>query len=260
MASREVDRAVGEATTREKVRKAVDVLIEKRAALSAAHARHAEAKKNFNELAMADELRLISGLTVLIVELEREAAREREQEGIERAKARLVGIRRAFGSLTSELDEDEKRVIEAIGELQTAMTRLNERYAKASSLKSEAEALSDRFGLDRVNLPSLVPPVRREFVRTLGTLDRALLDHPSIYQPVEDCEHRLRTRRTYRELPSESEAFKIIESVGLKPFPELTERQQAIVSDRERTGEEMRRQHAALPRIPSQGSTPVGSI
>jgi hypothetical protein len=238
MSSREVNDAEGSAPAR-----VVDVLNEKRAALEAASERYKRAKEMRDEIAMSEESRLTDSLRDLIAVLEIEVAEATESGATQKAKSRVVAIKRAFGSVTNELDEDEKRVVEKIVELQAAIGRLNDRYSKAATLKAEAAALSDRFGLDKPELPVVIPPVRRDFVGKLVTLDRGLSDHASIRQPLEQCVYKLRTRRTYAEI-KQTPGFEIIQAAGLKAFPPLTERQAEIVEGRERQHEETRQQFA----------------
>jgi hypothetical protein len=71
-----------------------------------------------------------------------------------------------------------------------------------------------------------------------------------LYQPTEQCEHKMRTRRTYAEV-SGAPAGEIVEVVGPKPFPELTEHQLALIAAKEREHESMRRQFAGLPTSPA---------
>lgn len=246
--SEELDAAIGAAPTREKNKTALELLNEKRAALESARERYAVAKKMRDEGAMSDEMKIIDALNTLLPELDKEAAAEREADAVQRATKRMVAISRAHGSVANELDEDERRVAQKMGELQDAIARLNGRYTKATQLRGEAAALSDRFGLDKLVLPNLVPPCRRDFVTPLATLHRDLLDFPSPRQSIEQCEHRLRERRTYAEVAG-TEAFKIIVAAGLKPFAQLTERQQDIVEGRQRQEAETRRsfaQHAGI--------------
>lgn len=57
-----------------------------------------------------------------------------------------------------------------------------------------------------------------------------------------------------------TEGFAIIEAAGLKPFPPLTERQQAMVESRQRQVVHTRREFARFPRFPSQGNSPIGGV
>ncbi len=62
-------------------------------------------------------------------------------------------------------------------------------------------------------------------------------DHAHITPATEECEHRIRRRRTYREVKGTA-GYDIITEVHLVPFPELTERQCQIVEDRVRQKKE----------------------
>jgi len=191
--------------------------------------------------------------------IERQLADGREATAKQAAAARMVGIRRAFGSVTSSIDADEQRVGEKIEEVSGAITRLNDRYSQAVQLRAEAAALADRFSLPKPTLPDVAPPARRELAITLALLPNTLLATAWGSQPTEECEHKMRTRRTYAEAVATPGA-EIIERAGLKPFPELTERQREIIAAREREKEQERRAFASLPKIPSDGSIPLGSL
>ncbi|MGH7604187.1 MAG: hypothetical protein ACRENK_09355 [Gemmatimonadaceae bacterium] len=251
MASKEIRDAVGEAP--ERVKSAAELLTEKRVALAAACASYAAAKAKRDEVTMGEATKSIASLTVLIVDLEQEAARDGEADARKAAEARLLGIKKAYGSLLSELDEDEKRIAEFIA---AEIPRFNNRYTKIAALRAEALALSDRFELDKPTLDRAVPPSRRQIATTLVLLQRGLLDHANERRPLEECEHQMRSRRTYTEA-APSEGYDIITSVGLKPFPELTERQQAVVVKRKRDDADFRQQLALSATVPSEGSTPI---
>lgn len=253
--SEEIENAIGAAPARSvKAKSAAEQLQEIRAAIASARASYDAAVADRDWVTMGKATDSIASLTVLRVELEQEVAREVEAAGRKAAEARLLGIKKAYGSLLSEMDEDEKR----IAELAEATARLNNRYAKIEQFRVEALALSDRFGLDKPTLARAVPPARREIATTLVLLQRGLLDHANAWPaPTEQCEHKMRERRSYTEIQG-TEGYDIITSVGLKPFPELTERQQAVVAQRKREQEELRQQLALTATVPSEGPASIG--
>lgn len=192
-----------------------------------------------------------------LAEVERELLAVREERAREVAQERLVGVRRAFGSVASSLEADEKRVREAVSALTDAITKINHRYHQLMLLKAEAAALGDRFGITAPALPNVMPPA----FRGIDTSPSVVLAGHSHSRPkAERCEHDLRERRSYTEIKG-TEGYRIIETAGLKPWPELTERQQHVVEQRRREEEEARRQlarmaseiqsaHAALAVVP----------
>lgn len=188
-------------------------------------------------LARAEELRRIvsqpSEKELAVAELakiERELAEAREASAKAAAKDRLIGIRRAVGSVIASIDADEKRVREKAAELAEAIKKLNDRAGQVAALKAEADALCDRFALASVELPTVVPPLRRD----IDLLPVRLADHPAvIFGVTESCEHQMRSRRTYVEVEG-SDGYAIIQAAGLIPFPELTPRQRGIVAERQR--------------------------
>lgn len=242
MASREVDEAVGEAPAHEEQQ---GITSENALARRADELRRVLARPSDRESAAAE-----------LARVEAELASARAAQWRSAAEHRLLGIRRAYGSVTANLDADEQRVREKIAELAAAITRLNERYAQAEQLRAEAAALSDRFDLESPPLARTVPPARRGIAMPRPG---ELLDHAASPRPLEECEHQLRSRRTYAEI-ARTEGHAIIATAGLKPFPPLTSQQERTLAARARDAESLRRQLAGLPRIPSDLPVPGGSI
>lgn len=251
MSSKEVDSAVGEAPARsDKGKKIVELLAEKTTALDKARSAYAAAKEVRDEQEMSKQGQIIDSLHTIIRELKQEAAVEREATGKQAATARLVRIKRAIGSVVSELDEDERRIAELLVE---AITRLNDRYDQAAQLRAEALALSDRFDLPTPKLPDAVSPARRQIAVEVAQALNKLRGDAGTWQSNEQCEHKMRTRRTYAEAAG-TEGRAIIEAAGLKPFPELTDGQRNALAAKQREDEKYRRQFAGWP------SSPIGSL
>jgi hypothetical protein len=242
--SREVNDAVGEGPARSA--SVVELLKEKNKALATARQKYQVAKEVRDEEQMGVEMGRIDALHAIIRELELEVVAEREATGKRAATARIVAIKRAIGSVVSQLDEDESRVAELLAE---AITRLNHRYDQATQLRAEALALSDRFDLPKPMLPDVVSPARRAIAVEVARALNKLRANADTWESHEQCEHRMRTRRTYAEAEGTPGAA-IIEAAGLKPFPELTEHQRAMLTAKEREQEEMRRQFSGLPTSP----------
>jgi hypothetical protein len=257
--SKEVNDALGEAPEREITIDVSQLLNEKRGAMKSARERYRIAKEMRDENGMASEGKRMDALREIIRDLERADAAGREANATNAAIARLVGVKRAYGSIQSSIDADERRVDEKIVELSDAITRLNDRYSHGVKLRAEAMALADRFSLPKPTLSAVAAPARREIAITLTRLPNKLRTTRDPYQPTEQCEHNMRTRRTYAEAAG-TEGYQIIESLGLKSFPELTTRQQEIIAARAREKEQERRQMAGLPKIPTEGNIPVGTL
>jgi thymidylate kinase len=184
---------------------------------------------------------------------------DREADGVRKAKDRLVGIKRAWDSVAASVDAAEQRVVKKIAELSDEIDHLNDRYSQSVKVRAEAAALSDRFNLPKLTCPDVAPPARRDVAVVLTTLPQNLLASAWGNQPTEEDEFQMRTRRIYTEAAGTPGA-EIIEAAGLKPFPELTERQREILEAKEREKEQMRKQFAALPQIPQGGNVPLGSL
>jgi EAL domain-containing protein (putative c-di-GMP-specific phosphodiesterase class I) len=215
--------------------------------LEVAREKYQVAKAARDEKMMGDEMRSIDALRAIISDLELEVVAEREATGQQAATARLLRIKRAIGSVVSELDEDERRLDELLAE---AITRLNDRYDQATKLRAEALALSDRFDLPTPTLPDVVSPARRAIAVEVARALNKLRADAGTWQANEQCEHKMRTRRTYAEADGTPGA-EIIAAAGLKPFPELREDQREALASKEREREEMRRQFAGYPTNPS---------
>ncbi len=218
--SAEVNNATGEAPTRSDV---VQALNDKRAALSAARERYATARTMRDEIAMSDETRLIDALKELIPLLETEAAGLLEAKGRKDAEDRLLGIKRAAGSVRSELKEDDKRVSELETELHEANAKRTARARKYESLQAETNALADRFDLPLLKLEIVPepPPIKAP----------TPWEYRSVRPSFEACEHNLRQRRDYAEI-SGSDGYRIVSAAGLRAFRPLTERESEVLEDR----------------------------
>jgi hypothetical protein len=231
--SEEVNNATGEGPERVNV---IEMLAAKRVALNEARARYAVGKAVRDEAEMSNESRLIDQLKILIPELERDAQVVLEAQGKAEAQRRLTGIARAYGSTLSAYQQDEARIATASAALRDAITTLNSRARKLEHLKAEADSLGDRFG---VNVSPLVVVSEPQGGVTLPPFWR----HHSVRPIFEQCEHSLRTRRSYEEIGG-SPGFAIIQTAGLRPFRPLTEQECEVLEDRE----EQRRPDPVLAR------------
>jgi hypothetical protein len=176
------------------------------------------------------------------------------------AEKRLVGIQRAFGSIRSELEVDDQRLEEAARAYAEAASRLVNRWRDLNSLRREAGALADRFGLAAPELPSVGVLGRRPAVgAAIQTVAHAVFPDAD-YRPVgvEQCEHGIRQRRTYAEV-SGAPGFEIITTAGLKPFPPLNQKQRAIVAAREQEAASEREATAEVAQeAAARASLPIG--
>lgn len=221
--------AVGEAPA-----SALDVVVEqlqeKRQALVAARDRYVAAKAIYDEREMAEQTRLVASLTVVVSDLEKAATLLLEQETTQRAEARVLGIRKAFGSVLNEYGEDKKRINHAVAALWEAISKLNARGKQLERLRDEAAALADRFGLATPKLPLVTEPEGDTDIDV--SLPRFWRVKP-VRPGVEMCEHNVRERRNYSEIAG-SEGHWIIQQVGLKPFRELNEPERAVLEQTEK--------------------------
>jgi hypothetical protein len=174
----------------------------------------------------------------------------------EAAEARLLGIKRAYGSIAEEMTSDDAKIRSVALDLQAAVERLNSRYRQLGLLEGEVSALTHRFSLPALGLGPVVAPARREAVvdalRVLAEM--GLADRKYRVPQTERDAHALRTRRTYAEV-RDTPSYAIIEGAGLVPWPPLTDKQAALVAERE---QERTREQAALKQFKAEAtrSTP----
>lgn len=202
----------------------IELLAEKRAALDAAKARKKVAREMRDEQGLSDESRLIDSLNEIIPELEREVAGLVEAKGRKAAEERLLGIKRAAGSVRTELSEDNKRIRALEKEIGEANATRTSRARKYETLQAEASALSDRYDLPVLKLETLAEPPTIEVP--------APWRHHVIRPSFEQCEHGLRQRRDYTEIGG-TPGYGIITTAGLKTFRALTERERSVLEVRE---------------------------
>ena len=172
--------------------------------------------------------------------LQDQIARDREAACKAEAEKRLSqGIPRACGSYVSSYAEVGKLLVEATRQYAERARQLSERFKQHSMARAEANALADRFGLPRPQLPSVVAPALHAAVKeALGILaEDGFVNHGHIATAMEHDEHHLRTRRSYAEIAA-TPGGEIIKAAGLGPWPDLTPRQREIVASRAREREE----------------------
>lgn len=224
---------------------AAALLQEKVGALEKVRTQYQRAREMRDEQEMSASARVRDALLELIPELEKESAAELEVAAKAKAEARMLGVSRAYGSLASELQEDEARVREKLDEARAVVAALNTRYAKLQMLTAEAAALADRFAIERPALRAVTSPYDRKLDYRLPSPTRGSMPSPRL----ERCEHGLRQRRSYAEVAG-TPAYDIIAEAGLKPYPPLSDRERHTVAARERERDEERRQMRQLPKIP----------
>lgn len=172
-----------------------------------------------------------------LAQIERAEAEEREQQGRKAATERVKAISRGVGSLIAQLEDDERKLNEAAQAYADAAAQVNARYGQIQVLAAESEALVDRFpGTKPAKVPAVIPPDRRDGVITAARIVDGVnyaAGKPT-FPATEQCQHAMRRRRTYEELPVGTPGREIITEAGLLPFPELNETQQQMVADRQR--------------------------
>jgi len=170
------------------------------------------------------------------------ALRTRIEEDLEVASVasatqRLKDIRKAHGGLCRVLEDDERAVEKAAIEFKAMVERVNERFATLSMLRGEAEALCDRFPAVPAGpgFPAITVPARREVCTQAALVVGSVMfrDHGHIVKAMQKDADGLRSRRSYREV-SGTPGGAIIEAAGPRPWPALTEREQAILDGRKR--------------------------
>lgn len=181
-----------------------------------------------------------------------------EQEATEDARKRVLGIRKAIGSLEHELSKEEPLIRAAHAQLVEGLTRSNKLFRDIGRMQNEVAALVDRFGLTEKALQVVVSPgVRFNDLEPLPVL----LDMVQPVRPaLEDHPHTTWRRRTYDEVAG-TPAKEIIDRVGPKPWPPLSAEQRAEV---DKAKERREREAAALaiggvPSVPPQSDFPLAN-
>ena len=178
-----------------------------------------------------------------LARIEQQLAARREVEGTTAARERLIGIKRAYGSLLNEYGQDRGAVKAAVRALADAIEALNARAGQLRHLREEVEGLTDRFDLDA---PKLAAPREPESELDM-TLPR-FWQHPLTPVGFEDDAFKLRQRRTYGEI-ADTDGYEIIVAAGLKPWPDLTDAQKATVAERK---EDLRQQQESAARFAAE--------
>ena len=211
-----------------------ELLDEKRAKRAEAEKALEAARAALDEGAMVEARQLLAALDEIIATLEVKAAAEREADAKQQATKRLIGIRKAHGSIVNEMDRDEERVRSLHDELTAAVQRLNERYQTALAFEAEAAALIDRFEIDAELPPAPPAPGARNIPEPLP----ALLDVAFVGSPAteEHAEMDWRRRRTYAEVRG-TPGYEIIAKVGPKPWRQLNEQEQHVLAVRRQRAE-----------------------
>jgi hypothetical protein len=186
-----------------------------------------------------------------LARIEGEIQARKEAEAKEEAARRQIGIGRAFGSLCSEIEQDEQRCRSAGVAYANARSTLNQRYRKLMRLKSESHALTHRFGVPGPDLAPITVPV----LRGLDVQFPPMLEHAHVRQHVEKDEYG-RSRRDYGEIAG-TEGYRIIEQAGLVAWPELSPEQRARAAAKSKlqetdqeVAEEMQRAVADIESMP----------
>lgn len=256
MASREVDEAVGEAPQCPNV---FDQLEAKRKELVEAQIDLERAHKAFDTDGVLNAENRVRVLEKFVIDLEIAAEVLTEQEAVEDARRRVLGIRKAIGSLDHELSKEEPLIRAAHAQLVEGLTRSNKLFRDIGRMQNEVAALVDRFGLTEKALQAVTPPALR--LSDLEPLP-VLLDVAQPVRPAfEDHPHTTWKRRTYEEVAG-TPAKEIIDRVGPKPWPPLSAEQQAEV---DKAKERKEREGAALaiggvPSVPPQSDFPLANI
>jgi hypothetical protein len=112
---------------------------------------------------------LIQDMEAALPILRQRIAERRHAAALDAARARLIGISRAAGSLADQASKDNERASKLASELAIVIERRAERSRKVEALGFEADVLAARFELPAPSLPRLASPHRD------ATLAEALL-------------------------------------------------------------------------------------
>ncbi len=122
-----------------------------------------------------------------LMEVETEIARRDLATLTDAAEKRLLGIRRALGSLADESKDDNARLLDAAQEFAKMVTALNDRFEKCIALRHEAASLAEVFGLQMPELPTVVvPALRKEVSEAFAITSRVRVRDNGSIRPMYD--------------------------------------------------------------------------
>jgi len=109
----------------------------------------------------------------------------------EEAEKRVLGIRRALGSVLDQLEQDGRKAITAAKAFETTIKTVNERYEHALSLRHEGQTLAEVFGIN-AELPAFTPPANRpDLGEAFSTVQQVRVrDHGSVNPTRDNASHR----------------------------------------------------------------------
>ena len=260
MVSNKGDDPVGAAPARERPT-VLAQLEEKRNELRDAHTALATANRDMDTDEVVRQTQRISVLTGFIATLEVDAEIEMEREARQLAETRVLGIRKAIGSLSNELDEDATSIRTLYAQLVERINRINARYRETGRLRAEAAALVDRFALAEKPLPlGQAPSVKLHELNPLPVL--LDVEDPARFKPhVEEHAFTGWKRRTFEEVAG-TKGHEIISRVGPKPWPPISPEQQAQLDTAKmrREREQAAIERVNLPFVPPEGEFPIAGI
>jgi len=176
---------------------------------------------------------------------------EREQAGKAEAERRLVGIKRAYGSLATEYGEDIQKLQELAVAYREQKQRIADRFNGLRMLRAEGNALADRFGLPVPDLSNVVPPIRHDGIGAAWRETERVRWPEYAYTPphLERNEFGVK-RRTYREVRGTPTYDIIVQAGGPKPFPAVSAARQAAAEERrEIEARSLRQFEAEVPKV-----------
>ena len=213
-----------------------------------------------DQAAGAEDKALVKGLQGTIDGLEKEL--EATQAGLALVKGQLTETLEVEAKAAAEVrcGEIEKEHKEAGAKYQesadamlahanrfvAARTAFLEAFGKASLLKREVDALTERFTVAAPKTVALPVPASHRVLRDIPFTDYNYPDHHRLVPSMEKDEAK-RKRRDYGEVNG-TQAGEIIQRAGLKPWPALTERQQKAADERARQRDREAEQAAGFAR------------
>ena len=116
-----------------------------------------------------------------LLEVEAQLAEREEAALTAEVEKRVLGIRRALGSVLDQLEQDGRKAITAAKAFETTIKTVNERYEHALSLRHEGQTLAEVFGIN-AELPAFTPPANRPDIgEAFSTVQQVRVrDHGSV--------------------------------------------------------------------------------
>lgn len=154
----------------------------------------------------------------------------REREGRAAALERIDAIHKEAFDNAATFEDAAQQLLGAAQHVVSLRDQFNGAYGRSKRLQEEMGALVERFDVPGKQLPKLPAPDRHPVSRDMP-FSVGLSPGSTPRQPRTESDGIGRKRRTYQEVGSVG--GEIIKRAGLRPWPQMTPRQEQLMEERE---------------------------